>query len=58
MLGDHRNDVMAARGAGIPAFSPCGGMDRLMADGSGAVAHDMVEAGAIANRLLPVNGRS
>ena len=59
MLGDHRNDVVAARAAGIACiFAGWGYGPVSMADGSSAFAHDMVEAGAIANRLLPVNGRS
>jgi phosphoglycolate phosphatase len=53
MLGDHHNDVVAARRAGMPSiFAAWGyglaGMER----GSAAVARDMTEAAAIANRLL------
>lgn len=59
MLGDHRNDVVAARTAGIASiFAGWGYGPASMADGSNAFAHDMIEAGAIANRLLPGNGRS
>ena len=54
MLGDHHNDVLAARGAGVPAiFAGWGYGSAAMADGSSAVARDITEAAAIANRLLP-----
>jgi phosphoglycolate phosphatase len=55
ILGDHHNDVTAARQAGIPSiFALWGYGSPGMADGSTAVAHDIAEAAAIANRLLPV----
>jgi phosphoglycolate phosphatase len=54
MLGDHHNDVTAARAAGVPAiFAAWGYGSPGMADGSVAVARDITEAAAIANRLLP-----
>jgi phosphoglycolate phosphatase len=54
MLGDHHNDVEAARAAGIPSiFASWGYGSPAMADGSVAVAHDIRQAAAIANRLLP-----
>jgi phosphoglycolate phosphatase len=57
MLGDHHNDVLAARGAGVPAiFAGWGYGPPAMADGSTAVARDITEAAAIANRLLPAPG--
>jgi phosphoglycolate phosphatase len=57
MLGDHHNDVVAAHGAGIPSiFAGWGYGSPSMADGSAAIAHDITEAAAIANRLLPASG--
>jgi phosphoglycolate phosphatase len=57
MLGDHHNDVLAARGAGVPViFAGWGYGPAAMAAGSSAVAHDITEAAAIANRLLPAPG--
>jgi phosphoglycolate phosphatase len=54
MLGDHHNDVMAAQGARIPAIFAAWGYGAIGAtDGCANVAHDMTEAAAIANRLLP-----
>jgi len=54
MLGDHRNDVRAARDAGIPSIFAAWGYGTIgMADGSAWVAQDVAEAAAIANRLLP-----
>jgi phosphoglycolate phosphatase len=54
MLGDHRNDVMAAREAGIPSIFAAWGYGTIgIADGCAHVAGDMVEAAAIANRLRP-----
>jgi phosphoglycolate phosphatase len=53
MVGDHRNDVVAALGAGIPAIFAGWGYGPVgMADGSVAVARDIAEAAAIANSLL------
>jgi phosphoglycolate phosphatase len=54
MLGDHRNDVVAAAAAGIPSIFAAWGYGTIaMADGSACVARNIVEAAAIANRLLP-----
>jgi phosphoglycolate phosphatase len=54
MLGDHHNDVLAARAAGIPSiFAQWGYGAAGMADGSAAVARDIAEAAAIAGRMLP-----
>lgn len=54
MLGDNRNDVVAARQAGIRCiFAAWGYGVPGMADGSAAVARDIGEAADIANRLLP-----
>jgi phosphoglycolate phosphatase len=53
-LGDHRNDVLAAASAGIPCiFAGWGYGSAAMAEGSTAVAHDILDAAEIANRLLP-----
>ena len=54
MVGDHRNDVEAARGAGMASiFAGWGYGSPGMSEGCTAVARDMPEAAAIANRLLP-----
>ncbi|WP_428483315.1 HAD family hydrolase [Rhodopila sp.] len=54
MLGDHRNDVQAARGAGMACiFAAWGYGPPAMAEGSAACAHDIAEAAALAGRLLP-----
>jgi phosphoglycolate phosphatase len=54
MLGDHHNDVTAARGAGVRSiFAGWGYGPAAMADGCCAVARDITEAALIANRLLP-----
>jgi phosphoglycolate phosphatase len=53
MLGDHRNDVVAAHAAGMPGiFAAWGYGPASMAAGSAAVARDITEAAAIAARLL------
>jgi phosphoglycolate phosphatase len=53
-LGDHRNDVMAANALGVRCiFAGWGYGAPGMAEGSTAVAADMLEAAQIANRLLP-----
>lgn len=58
MLGDHRNDVVAARAAGMACiFAGWGYGAACMAAGSAALAHDIAEAAAIADRLMPGNGR-
>jgi phosphoglycolate phosphatase len=54
MLGDHRNDMIAANGAGLPAiFAAWGYGSPGMEAGSTAIAKDFAEAAAIAGRLLP-----
>jgi phosphoglycolate phosphatase len=54
MLGDHRNDIVAARDAGLPSiFAAWGYGGTAMAEGSTGVASNIAEAAAIANRLLP-----
>jgi len=58
VLGDHRNDVTAARQAGVPCiFAGWGYGAPAMAEGSAAVARDFAEAAAIANTLLPGSHR-
>jgi phosphoglycolate phosphatase len=40
MVGDHRNDILAATGAGVPGvFAAWGYGPPAMADGAAAVAH-------------------
>jgi phosphoglycolate phosphatase len=57
MLGDHRNDVRAARDAGIPSIFAAWGYGVIeRTDGCAWVARDIAEAAAIANRLLPDTG--
>jgi phosphoglycolate phosphatase len=57
MVGDHHNDVTAARGAGMPSiFAGWGYGAPAMSEGCSAVARDITEAAAIANRLLPASG--
>lgn len=54
MAGDHANDVLAARGAGLPCiFAAWGYGPPAMADGATAVARDIADMAAIARRLLP-----
>ncbi len=53
MVGDHRNDVVAATAAGMPCvFALWGYGAAEMAAGSVAVAKDMAEVAVIAERLL------
>ncbi len=53
MLGDHHNDVAAARAAGIPSiFAAWGYGAAAMAEGSDAVAADIREAATHAKRLV------
>ena len=53
MVGDHHNDVLAGRAAGVPAiFAAWGYGSAGMAEGSVAVARDIAEAAAIAGRLV------
>ncbi len=52
MVGDHRNDVEAAAGAGLPCiFAGWGYGARAMADGAAAVAATFGEVPALADRL-------
>jgi len=54
MAGDHRNDVLSARGAGIPAvFAAWGYGPPAMAEGADAIAADFPELAEIALRLRP-----
>ena len=53
MAGDHRNDVLAARGAGVPCvFAAWGYGAPSMADGAAAVARDFPELASMAQRLI------
>jgi phosphoglycolate phosphatase len=53
MVGDHHNDVVAARAAGMPCvFAAWGYGSPGMAEGSAGVAGDITEAAAMARRLL------
>jgi phosphoglycolate phosphatase len=53
MLGDHANDVLAARAAGMPAiFAGWGYGTPAMADGAAAVAARIEDVPALAERLL------
>jgi phosphoglycolate phosphatase len=53
MVGDHHNDVLAARGAGLPSiFAAWGYGPASMAEGCDAVAGDIREAAALASRFL------
>jgi phosphoglycolate phosphatase len=54
MVGDHANDVVASKGAGLPSiFAAWGYGPMAMAEGATAVARDMAEMAAIAGRLFP-----
>jgi phosphoglycolate phosphatase len=54
MVGDHHNDVVSARGAGVASiFASWGYGAPGMAAGCTAVAGDIREAAAIAGRLVP-----
>ena len=54
MIGDHANDVVASKGAGLPCiFAAWGYGPPTMGDGAVAVAHDMAEVAAIVRQLLP-----
>jgi phosphoglycolate phosphatase len=53
MLGDHANDVLAARAAGMPAiFAGWGYGTPAMAEGAAAVAAQVADVPAIAERLM------
>ena len=57
MIGDHRNDVSAARGARIPSiFAAWGYGGAEMQEGAGAVVGDPAEVPAVAARLLGATG--
>jgi len=57
MLGDHRNDVVAAHAAGMPCiFAAWGYGTPSMAAGSDSVVYDIAEAATAANRLMPNHG--
>ena len=54
MIGDNRNDMLAAHGAGVPSiFAAWGYGPGDMAAGFTAIASDITEAAACANRLMP-----
>ncbi len=54
VVGDHRNDIAAATGAGIPAiFAAWGYSPPAAAEGATAVARAFPDLPAIANALLP-----
>jgi phosphoglycolate phosphatase len=53
LVGDHRNDVVAASGAGVACiFAAWGYGGAGMEEGASAVAADFVEAAAVAERLV------
>jgi phosphoglycolate phosphatase len=54
MVGDHRNDVVAAHGAGMPAvFAAWGYGPPATAEGAEAIARSFAELPALVRRLLP-----
>ncbi len=56
MLGDHHNDVVAARGAGMACvFAAWGYGAAEMGHGSAGSAADMPAAAALADRLVPAD---
>ena len=58
MAGDHRNDVLAAHGAGVPCVFASWGYGPLsMADGAEAVARNFSELGGMVRRLVGGGGR-
>jgi phosphoglycolate phosphatase len=55
MVGDHANDVAAARGAGVKSvFVTWGYGSPAMAAGADGVAHDLADLSAAVERLVPV----
>lgn len=53
MLGDHRNDIAAATGAGLPGIFAAWGYGPIaMAEGAAAVAHGFAEIPDIVERLV------
>lgn len=58
MVGDHRNDVLAAAGLGIPCvFAAWGYGPPAMAEGAAAVARTPAELPALLGRLIPTRAR-
>jgi len=56
MVGDHANDVIAARGANMPCiFATWGYGPPAMAEGATARAADIMEMAVTARRLLPAD---
>jgi phosphoglycolate phosphatase len=54
MVGDHANDVVAARGSGLKSVFVTWGYGPIaMAEGADAVAHDPAELSAAIYRLMP-----
>ena len=54
MTGDHANDVVASKGAGLPCiFAAWGYGPPEMAEGAAAIARDITEMAEIASRLVP-----
>jgi phosphoglycolate phosphatase len=54
MAGDHANDMVGARGAGLPGIFAAWGYGRPeMAEGASAIAGSPAELPALAERLLP-----
>lgn len=52
-VGDHRNDILAAQGAGLPSiFAAWGYGPRTMADGASAVAECFADVPGLAATLL------
>jgi phosphoglycolate phosphatase len=57
MIGDHRNDVLAAQGAGMPClFAAWGYGPSAMAEGAAAVAADPSALPALLDGLVPRGG--
>jgi phosphoglycolate phosphatase len=53
MIGDHRNDILAANGACVPGIFAAWGYGPLaMSEGAAAVAHGLPELPELATRLL------
>lgn len=56
MVGDHRNDILAARAAGLPCiFALWGYGPRSMAEGANAVATAWEDIPSLADRLSPLH---
>jgi phosphoglycolate phosphatase len=55
MVGDHANDVAAARGAGVKSVFVTWGYGPIsMAEGADAIAHDLPELTEAIDRLVPL----